>query len=106
MRDFVTSSASPPHYQGKIQPIDLIESACLNFNEGNIIKYVCRSRRKGERIRDLEKAMWYLKREYEAAMREEHAGEINKPLFQLSSAVEQRPVKATVPGSNPGVGEQ
>ena len=49
------------HYNvGAIQPIDLIASQNLNFFEGNIVKYVCRAKRKGTPIQDLEKAKQYL----------------------------------------------
>lgn len=53
------------HYKGKIQPIELIEAQNLNFNRGNIIKYVSRAGKKeGEdEIKDLEKALYYLERE-------------------------------------------
>ena len=53
----------PSHYnQGKIEVIDAIQDWELNFCEGNVIKYVARSRHKGERLQDLKKAMWYLER--------------------------------------------
>jgi len=45
--------------------IDVIADYGLNFNRGNIIKYVCRAGKKGSEIQDLEKAMDYLKREME-----------------------------------------
>lgn len=49
------------HYEGKIEPIDLIDAQDLNFYEGNIIKYVVRHSRK-DGLKDLEKALFYLKR--------------------------------------------
>ena len=51
-------SSTPKHYQGTIQPIDLINAQNLNFNLGNVVKYVCRAGKKqGENIlSDLEKA--------------------------------------------------
>lgn len=55
---------SPQHYQGKgLEAIDVIESFELNFNLGNTIKYVLRAGKKGNKKEDLEKAVWYLKRE-------------------------------------------
>jgi hypothetical protein len=53
------------HYKAKVQPIDLIEAQRLNFNRGNVIKYVSRAGKKeGEsELKDLEKAMYYLERE-------------------------------------------
>lgn len=67
---FVVSSNNntiPPHYQGSIQPIDLINAQDLNFNLGNVVKYVCRAGKKqGENIlTDLEKAKDYINFEIE-----------------------------------------
>lgn len=45
--------------------IDVISDYELNFNRGNIIKYVCRAGKKDSEIQDLEKAMDYLSREIE-----------------------------------------
>lgn len=56
---------TPNHYKQKVQPIDLIEAFDLNFNLGNVVKYVSRAGRKGEALEDLEKAFYYLKRELE-----------------------------------------
>lgn len=54
----------PPHYVGHgIEPIEFIESHNLNFNLGNVIKYVSRAPFKGTELEDLEKAKWYLERE-------------------------------------------
>jgi hypothetical protein len=56
---------TPNHYKQKVQPIDLIEAFDLNFNLGNVVKYVSRAGRKGDTLEDLEKAFYYLKREME-----------------------------------------
>lgn len=54
----------PAHYKvGGIETIDFIEAKKLGYNLGNVIKYVTRADHKGLRKQDLEKAMWYLKRE-------------------------------------------
>lgn len=54
----------PAHYKaGGIETIDFIEAKGLNYNLGNVIKYITRADHKGNRRQDLEKAMWYLKRE-------------------------------------------
>lgn len=60
-------SSTPTHYQGSIQPIDLINAQDLNFNIGNVVKYVCRAGKKqGENIlSDLEKAKDYINFEIE-----------------------------------------
>jgi len=57
----------PPHYKtGGVETIDFIEAKQLNYNLGNVIKYVARADHKGNRKQDLEKALWYLKREIAA----------------------------------------
>ena len=65
--DYNNISETPTHYQGSIQPIDLINSQDLNFNLGNVVKYVCRAgKKKGENIlTDLEKAKDYINYEIE-----------------------------------------
>jgi len=56
----------PSHYGGKdnpFEPIKIIEHYDLNFMLGNTIKYVLRAGKKGDKLVDLEKALWYLQRE-------------------------------------------
>ena len=54
----------PAHYKvGGIETIDFIEAKRLNYNMGNAVKYITRADHKGNRKQDLEKAIWYLKRE-------------------------------------------
>lgn len=54
----------PAHYKaGGIETIDYIEAKTLNYNLGNVVKYVSRSDYKGRKIEDLKKAQWYLARE-------------------------------------------
>jgi len=54
----------PPHYKvGGIETIDFIEAKKLNYNLGNVIKYITRADHKGSRNEDLKKALWYLNRE-------------------------------------------
>lgn len=51
----------PSHYnQGKYEVIDVINDWKLNFNLGNVIKYVARAEYKNNAVEDLEKAMFYL----------------------------------------------
>lgn len=55
---------NPKHYQfsNGAQVIDITEN--LNFNRGNIVKYVSRAGRKsGDPLEDLRKAKFYLERE-------------------------------------------
>lgn len=56
------TNTTPSHYKGTVQPIDLIIAQNLNFNLGNVVKYVCRAGRKaGEsNLKDLEKAKDYI----------------------------------------------
>jgi hypothetical protein len=54
----------PAHYKvGGIETIDFIEAKRFNYNMGNAVKYITRADHKGSRKQDLEKAIWYLKRE-------------------------------------------
>ena len=45
--------------------IDVIEDWGLGFSLGNAIKYIARCEHKGNKKQDLEKAIFYLKRELE-----------------------------------------
>ncbi len=49
------------HYYGDVQPIDLIESAHLDWHQGSAIQYIARCKRKGGTV-DIEKAIWVLRR--------------------------------------------
>lgn len=62
----------PSHYtDGKIETIDFIEDKNLNFNLGNVVKYVSRCGKKKSKglsadakaLEDLKKARFYLERE-------------------------------------------
>lgn len=53
----------PPHYTvNGIEVIDVIEGYGLCYLLGNVIKYVLRANRKGNKKQDLQKAAWYLNR--------------------------------------------
>jgi hypothetical protein len=58
-------SKTPKHYQSgeDYDIIDVVKHYNLNFNLGNVIKYVCRAGKKENEIKDLEKAIDYLERE-------------------------------------------
>jgi RNA polymerase-interacting CarD/CdnL/TRCF family regulator len=43
--------------------IDVCKDYALNFNKGNIIKYVARAGKKDDELQDLRKALDYLQRE-------------------------------------------
>jgi hypothetical protein len=54
----------PAHYKvGGIETIDFIEAKKLNYNIGNVVKYLTRADHKGNKLEDLRKAQWYLTRE-------------------------------------------
>ena len=56
----------PSHYNVKgFEVIDIIDAYNLNFNMGNALKYLLRADRKGNKVQDLKKALWYLQREIE-----------------------------------------
>ena len=69
----MNNQTTPKHYQGTIQPIDLIDAQNLNFNLGNVVKYVCRAGKKqGENVlSDLEKAQNYINYEIERIKKNE-----------------------------------
>lgn len=59
---------SPKHYRSEsgIEAIDVIEAWELDFNLGNVVKYICRDGLKEDPtnyLSNLEKALWYLQRE-------------------------------------------
>ena len=63
-KEVVDNVNHPPHYKvGGIETIDFIEAKKLNYNLGNVIKYITRADHKGSRNEDLKKALWYLNRE-------------------------------------------
>jgi hypothetical protein len=55
----------PPHYRADtgVEAIVVIEAWGLNFNLGNVVKYISRAGHKLDQAEDLEKALWYLQRE-------------------------------------------
>lgn len=66
MADF-NPVTKPMHYvQGrKYEPVKVINDWELNFNLGNVVKYVSRAGRKNNKKQDLEKALFYLQQEIE-----------------------------------------
>jgi hypothetical protein len=54
----------PAHYvRNGFEVIDIIEAFKLNYQLGNVIKYVLRHQEKGNPLKDLKKARWYINRE-------------------------------------------
>ena len=63
-REKVDTVNHPPHYKaGGIETIDFIEAKSLNYNLGNVVKYITRADHKGSKLEDLKKSQWYLNRE-------------------------------------------
>jgi len=52
----------PSHYcEGRLfEPIEVINDWQLDFDLGNVVKYISRAGRKDNKIEDLEKALFYL----------------------------------------------
>ena len=64
----MTQIEHPYYYsKGGIEAIDFIDAHGLNFNLGNVIKYVTRAGRKDgeDTLTALRKAQWYLEHEIE-----------------------------------------
>lgn len=54
----------PEHYHpGTYEAINVIEAWNLGFCLGNAVKYISRAGHKGDVVQDLEKAIWYIRRE-------------------------------------------
>lgn len=54
----------PTYYKvNGIETIDVIEAFELNFNLGNVFKYIARAGKKDDKVKDLKKAITYLNRE-------------------------------------------
>lgn len=51
------------HYDGKIQPWDIIDEWQLDYYEGNALKYLLRDKK--DRLEDLEKAKHYIEKKIE-----------------------------------------
>ena len=71
LNDF-NSVNHPGHYQSDYvcpkceRPVEAIDICrYMNFNLGNVLKYIWRAGKKGNTVEDLEKAVWYLKNEIE-----------------------------------------
>ncbi len=53
----------PNHYTfGKFEVLDVIEDWNLPFHEALVIKYIARAKHKGEELKDLLKAQFFLNR--------------------------------------------
>jgi hypothetical protein len=86
---------SPDHYKvGGIETIDFIEAKRLNYNLGNVVKYITRADHKANRLEDLQKAQWYLSREisnYPLAQVMPKVVEDKPPTIKLKGAKKHKP---------------
>lgn len=63
-REHQERAPNSEHYQKvKPEPIEVIEGWDLDFNLGQVVKYIGRHKHKGQLKSDLKKALWYLERE-------------------------------------------
>lgn len=63
----------PSHYKsGTLETIEVIEAFDFGFNLGNAFKYISRAGKKDAKkhVQDLEKSIWYIKREIKALEKE------------------------------------
>ena len=61
--EIVDNVNHPAHYKvGGIETINFIEAKGLDYNLGNVVKYITRSDHKDNKLQDLQKAAWYLNR--------------------------------------------
>ena len=65
--------STPLRYNSKkgYDVIDVIKDYQLNFNRGNILKYIIRAGKKDNELKDLEKALDYLQREIKHLRKEQ-----------------------------------
>lgn len=57
---------NPDHYKGKdniYEVIKVIDAWNLGFSLGNAVKYIGRAGAKGDKVEDLQKAIWYIQHE-------------------------------------------
>lgn len=65
-KDVMDDVEHPAHYiREGLEVIDIIEAFKLNYQLGNVVKYVLRHQEKGNPLKDLKKARWYINREIE-----------------------------------------
>ncbi len=60
-KDMNDAVEHPSHYtNGAIEVHDFIKAWNMDFDSGNVIKYVTRAPYKNNKLQDLKKARWYL----------------------------------------------
>ena len=81
----------PLHYaNGKIEVIDFIEDKHLGFCLGNAVKYIARAGHKdpAKRVEDLEKAIWYLRRQIKTWQESKSIGKSCVPCAEIGLVIE------------------
>jgi hypothetical protein len=65
--DTLPKKRTPKHYDNGLSydVIDVCTDFNLNFNRGNVVKYICRASHKGAELQDLKKCRDYIEREIE-----------------------------------------
>ena len=87
---------SPQHYGSNWKVGDFIVEQNLSFFQANAVKYICRCELKGEKIKDLTKAIHYLQHELEETIFE---SELTGPGGGISHSI--RPQDEWVPEGDP-----
>ena len=66
-QDNTLPKRTPKHYDNGLNydVIDVCTDFNLNFNRGNVVKYICRAAHKGTELQDLKKCKDYIDREIE-----------------------------------------
>jgi len=78
-------ATSPAHYRNNWVCGDFIKQQDLSFFQANAVKYICRCELKGEKIKDLTKAIHYLQHELETAIYE---SELTGPSNGISGSLQ------------------
>jgi hypothetical protein len=65
-----TMAFSPEHYGNNWKVGDFIVEQNLSFFQANAVKYICRCEFKGDKVKDLTKAIHYLQHELEQTIYE------------------------------------
>lgn len=73
--EVASDAIDPQHYRSHPSGIECIQiTEHMNFNLGNVVKYIWRADLKAARLEDLRKAQWYLDREIERRIEDLYTG--------------------------------
>ena len=76
---------SPEHYGNNWKVGDFIVDQHLSFFQANAVKYICRCEYKGEKVKDLTKAIHYLQHEIDSTI---HESELTGPGGSFSRSLQ------------------